>query len=71
MKLSTYTGHLLKGPVFTTGGTQKGKEESQEMSQSPLKSLGAKWSAASNQLCWQSTSVPFPPWANFDGECAS
>lgn len=42
MKVSTYTGHLLKGTVFTTGGTQKGKEESQEISQSPLKSLGAK-----------------------------
>lgn len=41
------------------------------MSQSPLKSLGAKSSAASNQLCWQSTSVPILSWTNSDGECVS
>lgn len=70
MNASTYIGHLLKGDFFTSQGTQKGKEP-QEMSQSPLKSLGAKSSAASNQLCWQSTSIPFLSWTNFDGECVS
>lgn len=42
MQASTYIEHLLKGTVFASQGTQKGKEEPQEMSQSPLKSLGAK-----------------------------
>lgn len=68
MKANTYIEHPLKGTVFTTQGTQKGKEEPQEMSQSSLKSLGAKSNAASNQLCWQSTSVPFLSWTNFDGD---